>query len=135
MAVRSGFPILMTDDLPRLVRFYREAFDAVRTFGFPAQDDETRDVYVSLHLGEDSSGTTLAIGRELDIGGADSRAALWLYVDEVDEATRRAHAAGATIVAPPQEMPWGERVAQVRDPDGFLIYLGVALADEDLDEA
>ncbi len=129
MVVRSGFPILMTGDLPRLVRFYREAFDAVRTFGFPAPDDESRDVFVTLRLG----GATLAIGRELDIGGGDARTALWLYVDDIDEYTRRAHAAGATIVAPPQEMPWGERVAQVRDPDGFLVYLGPARAPADED--
>ncbi|MGD6980235.1 MULTISPECIES: VOC family protein [Citricoccus] len=126
MVVRSGFPILKTDDLPRLVRFYRDAFDAVRTYGFPAPDDESRDVFVVLRMG----GAFLAIGRELDIGGNDSRAALWFYVDDIDEVTRRAHAAGATIVAPPQEMPWGERVAQVRDPDGFLVYLGVRATDE-----
>jgi uncharacterized glyoxalase superfamily protein PhnB len=129
MVVRSGFPILKTDDLPRLVRFYREAFDAVRTYGFPAPDDESRDVFVILRLGE----STLAIGRELDIGGGESQAALWFYVDDLDEATRRAHAAGATIVAPPQEMPWGEIVAQVRDPDGFLVYLGAGPAGGDVD--
>jgi uncharacterized glyoxalase superfamily protein PhnB len=127
--VRSGFPLLKTDDLPRLVRFYREAFDAVRTYGFPDPHDETRDVYVALRLGR----STVAIGRELDIGGEGARSALWLYVDDVDEAARRAHAAGATIVAPAQQMPWGELVAQVRDPDGFLVHLGAGPADGDVD--
>lgn len=129
MVVRSGFPLLMTDDLPRLARFYRDAFDAVRTYGFPDPDDETRDVYVTLRLGR----SVLAIGRRLDIGGEDTRSALWLYVDDIDEAARRAHAAGASIVAPPQEMPWAERVAQIRDPDGFLVYLGTGPADGDVD--
>ncbi|WP_229672462.1 VOC family protein [Citricoccus zhacaiensis] len=119
----------MTEDLPRLARFYQEAFDAVRTYGFPDPDDETRDVYVTLRLGR----SALAIGRKLDIGGEGTRTALWLYVDDIDEATRRAHAAGGAIVAPPQEMPWVERVAQIRDPDGFLVYLGSGPADGDVD--
>jgi uncharacterized glyoxalase superfamily protein PhnB len=29
-------------------------------------------------------------------------------------------------VAEPADMPWGERVAQVRDPDGNLVNLGLA---------
>ncbi|NUL46101.1 hypothetical protein F7P69_12990 [Cellulosimicrobium funkei] len=129
MVVRSGFPLLMTEDLPRLAGFYREAFGAVRINGFPDPDDESRDVYVTLRLGR----SAVAIGRKLDIGGEGSRVALWLYVDDVDEAVRRAHAAGATIVAPPQDMPWVERVAQVRDPAGFLVYLGAGPAGGDVD--
>ncbi|MGY3126577.1 putative glyoxalase superfamily protein PhnB [Agrococcus sp. UYP33] len=33
-------------------------------------------------------------------------------------------------MAEPELMPWGERVAQVRDPDGFLLYLGDEASDE-----
>ncbi|GAA1417211.1 hypothetical protein [Agrococcus citreus] len=36
--------------------------------------------------------------------------------------------AGATSVAEPELMPWGERVAQVRDPSGFVLYLGAEAA-------
>jgi lactoylglutathione lyase len=40
-------------------------------------------------------------------------------------------AAGAPIVAAPEDQPWGERVAQTRDPDGNLVYLGAALLGRD----
>jgi uncharacterized glyoxalase superfamily protein PhnB len=39
----------------------------------------------------------------------------------VDEAFRRALAAGAEAVRPPAVKPWGQTVAYLRDPDGFLV--------------
>lgn len=120
MAVRKNFPLLVTEDLDRLVAFYREAFDAQRTYGFPDPHAPGHDVYVHLQLG----GGSLGIGEEAVVGPIGDRGAVWLYVDDVDESYQRARDAGASVVAPPEEMPWGERVGQIRDPDGFLLYLG-----------
>ncbi|WP_214467692.1 VOC family protein [Microbacterium flavescens] len=121
MAVRSLFPILLTRDLPRLVSFYEHALQARvgYRFGSPDEDD-----YVSLTIGEAS----LGIGRDPGVPGRGSgdRIALWFYVDDVDTAFVRWRAAGGDIVAEPADMPWGERVAQVRDPDGNLVNLGLA---------
>ncbi|GAA3539227.1 extradiol dioxygenase [Aeromicrobium flavum] len=114
MAVRSAFPILSTRDLERLEAFYGTAFGAERTYAFA---DEGRDVYVALSLGD----SALGIGRDDSLDAAPGGAALWL---DVDDAYRRALGAGATSVAGPAVMPWGERVAQVRDPDGFVVHLG-----------
>lgn len=36
---------------------------------------------------------------------------------------------GATTVKPPTEMPWGQRLAIVRDPDGHRVELEAPLAD------
>ncbi len=120
MAVRSLFPILLSRDLPRLVSFYEHALHGrVRyRFGSPDQDD-----YVSLALGEAS----LGIGRDPAAadGGAGDRVSLWFYVDDVDAAFARWRTAGGDVVQEPADMPWGERVAQVRDPDGNLVNLGV----------
>ena len=33
---------------------------------------------------------------------------------------------GASVVAAPEDQPWGERVAQTRDPAGNLVYAGMA---------
>jgi len=118
MAVRTSFPILSTRDLARLEAFYVAAFDAERTYAFT---DAGRDVYVALRLGE----SELGIGLDDALEGGPVGAALWLYVDDLDEAYRRALDAGATSVAEPALMPWGERVAQVRDPGGFVVHLGV----------
>ncbi|MBE9375857.1 VOC family protein [Saccharopolyspora sp. HNM0983] len=119
MAVRSGFPILTTGDLGRLVDFYRAAFDAERAYGFAGEDGA--DEYVTLTVG----GTSLGIGRgDAGMGSTHDRTALWFYVDDVDDAYRRALDAGATGQREPTDMPWGERVAQVHDPDGLVINLG-----------
>ena len=43
-------------------------------------------------------------------------------VDDVDEAHKRAVAAGAKVVHGPEELPWG-RAAQYVDPEGNLVSL------------
>lgn len=48
-------------------------------------------------------------------GGA---AALYTYVDDVDEALTRARKAGAGVDEA-EDKPWGDRVAAVTDPDGY----------------
>ena len=41
--------------------------------------------------------------------------------------TQQAIDAGATAVSIPSEKPWGQRVAYVRDLDGFLIEIGAKM--------
>jgi uncharacterized glyoxalase superfamily protein PhnB len=72
---------------------------------------------------------TLAIG-EASLGvardgrpAAGDRMSLWVYVDDVDAVYARWMIAGGDTVQPPSDMPWGERVSQVRDPDGNLVNL------------
>ncbi|GAA5209618.1 VOC family protein [Microbacterium kyungheense] len=119
MAVRSLFPILLTRDLPALVRFYESALDATVSYRF---GNEGVDDYVSLKLGDAS----LGIGRDPDAlpPSVGDRVELWFYVDDVDAVYAAWLAAGGRGVEPPADMPWGERVAQVRDPGGNLVNLG-----------
>ncbi|ROR67417.1 putative glyoxalase superfamily protein PhnB [Agrococcus jenensis] len=123
MAVQRTFPILSTRDLERLEAFYRDAFGAERVYAYA---DDGRDVYIAMQIGA----STVSIGLDDDLPGPPVEAALWIYVDDVDRSHRAALEAGATSVAEPELMPWGERVAQVRDPDGFLLYLGAEASDE-----
>lgn len=117
MGVRSGFPILSTHDLERLEAFYVAAFAAVRTYAFTSKG---RDVYVALSVGD----SQLGIASDDSLDGEPAGVALWFYVDDVDDTFRRTLEAGATSLAEPAVMPWGERVAQVRDPGGFVVHLG-----------
>ncbi|OAN33679.1 VOC family protein [Microbacterium sp. H83] len=118
MVVSSLFPILRTSDLPRLQAFYEAAFGAVVTYRF---DHEGVDVYVALAVGDGA----LAIGFAPDAVRGDA-VAVWLYTDDADAAFARAVAAGAGAVSAPADQPWGERVAEVRDPDGNPLYLATA---------
>jgi predicted enzyme related to lactoylglutathione lyase len=118
MTVTSLFPILLTRDLPRLVSFYEHSLHGVVTYRF---GDAEEDDYVSLRI----DAAMLGIGREENVPArtAGDRIALWFYVDDVEEAFRRWMQAGGDVVQQPEDMPWGERVAQVRDPDGNLVNL------------
>ncbi len=121
--MRSLFPILLSRDLPRLVSFYEHALHGRVDYRFGSAD---ADDYVSLTLG----GGSLGIGRDPAVPAATAgdRVALWFYVDDVDAAFSRWRSAGGDVVQQPGETPWGERVAQVRDPDGNLVNLGAAVS-------
>ncbi|GAA2930682.1 VOC family protein [Microbacterium luteolum] len=119
MVIDRLFPILRTPDLPQLSGFYEQAFDAEVTYRY---DHEGVDVYVALAVG----GGQIGIGLEADIARGDA-IAVWFYTDDVDATYAAALAAGAASVAPPEDLPWGERVAQVRDPDGNLLYVATAI--------
>lgn len=127
MAVRSGFPILITGDLERLAGFYERAFGARRTYTFTAEDDTA--AYVALAVG----GAELGIARD-DVAAPHGRVTVWFYVADaadVDATYRAALAAGADPDAEPTLMPWGERVAQVRDPDGLVVSIAAPPAGVD----
>jgi lactoylglutathione lyase len=49
---------------------------------------------------------------------------LWIYADDTDAAVERVTASGATVIEPPADQPWGERVALVADPEGNRIRIG-----------
>jgi lactoylglutathione lyase len=46
-----------------------------------------------------------------------------VYVDELDRLMGELRAAGVTVLREPAEMPWGERVAYVTDPEGNPVAL------------
>jgi len=67
-------------------------------------------------------GASIGIGAD---GGDDvERFSYWIDVDAALEAVR---VSGAPVIAEPEDQPWGERVAQTRDPAGNLVHLGAAL--------
>ena len=54
---------------------------------------------------------------------------LYVYVEDVDKAFRRAVEAGAKALMPPTDMFWGDRFGQVEDPSGHR--WGLATHKED----
>lgn len=115
---RSVFPILSTADLEALVAFYSAALDGEEMYRFP---DEGEPAYVALRV----AGSELGIARDPDAPGPDAsqRQSLWVYADDCDAATARLADAGATVITPPEDMPWGERVADLADPDGNRLHV------------
>jgi lactoylglutathione lyase len=58
--------------------------------------------------------------------GPGPRHELFVYVDDVDGTVAALRAAGAAVVREPVDMPWGERVGFVTDPEGNLVSLAAA---------
>lgn len=52
--------------------------------------------------------------------GAECSMNLYLYCTDVDKVYNRAMEAGAISCMNPQDAFWGDRVCQVKDPDGFM---------------
>lgn len=61
----------------------------------------------------------------LELGEPEDRTGIplngfFLFVEDVEASYERALAAGATVVRPPDDIPYGSRSAIVRDPEGYL---------------
>jgi lactoylglutathione lyase len=111
----DAFPILQTTDLPRSAAFYTERFGFEESYRFP---DSGSPEFVVVGLETFS----LGLGRVDEVAPA-GRVALWLYCADVDgelEALRRAR---VEVVKDPEDMPWGERMATVLDPDGNEVFI------------
>jgi lactoylglutathione lyase len=111
----EAFPILSVRDLVATRRFY-ERLGFEQTYQFPPEGEPG---FVTLQRGASQIG--IGAGAE-----EDDAVAYWVYVDDVDAALTDLREFGAVVVAEPVDQPWGERVAQVRDPAGTLVYLGAA---------
>lgn len=106
------------------IDFYVRAFGAVEQMRMPA-DDGARLMHAHLHV----NGASLMMHDDFPeyTGGAmpaPSGVTLHLKVDDTDAWFARAIAAGATAVMGPEDMFWGDRYAQVKDPFGHLWSIG-----------
>jgi uncharacterized glyoxalase superfamily protein PhnB len=120
------FPILTTRDLEAALRFYRDLLGGQVVFEFPGPDGVPG--YVGLDIGR----SHLGIG--LDPTASDPApedpvpvtrpVSLWIYVPDCDATVATLSHAGVRIDAEPEDQPWGERVARVRDPDGNEVIIG-----------
>ncbi len=112
--VRDAFPILMVADLERSAAFYRDRLGFTVEYEFEG--------FVSLAV----EGGKLGLASSGEPVQAAS-AAIWVYTDDVDALFAELTGAGAPVVAAPADQPWGERLASVADPDGYVVHLGAAV--------
>jgi PhnB protein len=59
---------------------------------------------------------------------------LYLYLDDADDAYRRAMEGGATVIEEPRDMFYGDRRATVRDPFGNIWQIATHKEDLTLEE-
>ena len=119
------FPMLSCGDLERSLAFYGDLLGGVETYRFPEQGEPA---FIALTIGESSEIGLGGIAAEPLHGrpqrpASGHRVELCVYVDDVDGVFARARADGYEVVSDPADMPWGERVAWIADPDGNLVML------------
>jgi predicted RNase H-like nuclease/predicted enzyme related to lactoylglutathione lyase len=109
---RLAFVALRVSDLERSARFYRDAI------GVPLEPGRGAD---ELHL-EYSWREGAYLHFALFAGEPTRGAWVTFHVDDLDAAHERAVTAGAEVVEPPHDEPWG-RTAAYHDPDGTIVGL------------
>ena len=110
----SVTPRLVVQDTARLVEFLKHAFGATGDF-------------------RTDTPSTIRIGDSLVmVSGTDAREPmpgfLYLYVDDIDATYGRALEAGAVTLEEPQDMPYGDRRAMVKDPCGNIWQIATQLS-------
>ena len=123
-----SFPVIYVRDVPRAVEFYEGLLEYAQESRFPP-DGEAVFVCMSrdgaeLGVVHESSPQQL-IGQSI---GQGPRFELFVYVDDVDRTFGRMQDAGVTVLRAPENMPWGERLAFVADPEGNPVTLAAAAA-------
>ncbi|MGW5389731.1 VOC family protein [Streptomyces koyangensis] len=110
-------PVIMTANQEVLVGFYTKLFGAEETFRVPAEGPA---FYLGLRIGD----TDLGLVAETTPGtGAAPRILLSVAVEDVDETLARVEALGGSVRGGSNDMPWGQRVAHIQDPDGNPVNL------------
>ncbi|KQZ17692.1 extradiol dioxygenase [Streptomyces sp. Root55] len=110
-------PVILTADQDALLGFYTKLFGAEEIFRVP---EEGPVFYRGLRIGD----TDLGLVARTDLGtGAAPRMLLSIGVDDVDETLGRVEALGGSVRSGPKDMPWGQRVAHIKDPDGNPVNL------------
>jgi predicted enzyme related to lactoylglutathione lyase len=103
-------PVIVTPSLPLLLAFYKALLGAAEISRMP---EEGPAFYVGLQIGN------AELGMVAD-GDADVTAP---GVGDVESLLEHVEVLGGRVLGPPNDMPWGQRVAHILDPDGNTVNL------------
>jgi uncharacterized glyoxalase superfamily protein PhnB len=127
-------PYLTVNDAAESLDFYERAFGFGR--GECMADNEGRIVHAGMtwqgrsvvmfapEEPDTSMRTPVHLGMEVPLS-------FYVYCADVDSLIRRAREAGATVLAEPEDMFWGDRIARVSDPDGYLWVFATRVGEFD----
>jgi lactoylglutathione lyase len=124
--IQFAYTILYVKDVVTTIEFYEKAFDFKRKFITPENEygelatGNTILSFASIELAKsnlsdefiESNATNKPFGVEVAFSTSD-----------VQKVFDKAIKQGAIEVAKPKQKPWGQTVAYVKDPNGFLIEI------------
>jgi uncharacterized glyoxalase superfamily protein PhnB len=115
-------PYLFYEDVGRAAQFLQDAFGF--TLGFTSAEPDGRLAHAQLlhgsgmmmlgHAGEGG----LGLARSARSFDGKLHAGTYVFVEDVDAHHARAKSAGAKVVLPPADQPWGDRMYCALDPEG-----------------
>ena len=126
--MKFGYVLLYVENVEKTVEFYESAFGLKRRFVHEAgyAEMETGDTA----LGFAAQSVVESNGVEYTKADQEKPAPaveIAFVTEDVAAAYEKALKEGATALAPPNEKPWGQTVAYVRDLNGFLVELCTAV--------
>lgn len=112
-------PDLVVKDVPQAIEFYKKAFSAQEIMRLTGPDDTI--VHAEIKIGD--SRVMLCAecperGCFAPVSLKGSSSMLYVYVEDVDAAYEQAVRAGAESLMKVEDMFWGDRVGELRDPSG-----------------
>ena len=110
-------PIIVTNDLQRLLAFYTNLLGAREVMRFP---EDGPLFYVGLALDDSELGLS---SDDSVVPGDPGRMLLSIEVPDVDALLPKVEGLGGTATSGANDMPWGQRVAHIKDPDGNVVNL------------
>ncbi|HPQ96060.1 MAG: VOC family protein [Thiothrix sp.] len=117
------YTILYVQSVADTLDFYTHAFGLPRKLLHESGDYGELDTGTTT-LSFSSFGLMQTLGKTP--GQADPKQPVFelaFETDDVQAALQQALAAGATLAKDVEEMPWGQTIAYVTDPNGFLIEI------------
>ena len=114
---RTITPYLCVPDGEAELRFLKEAFGGTED-GVHRRDDGT------VQHAEVRVGDSLVMLGQPTPDRPTFKAAIYLWVEDVDATYERARAAGGTSESAPTDRPYGHRVGGVVDPNGVTWWIG-----------
>lgn len=134
-AIPEGYhtttPIFSFKDTRKAIDFYKNAFGATERGVFSSPDGKGimhAEILVGdsiIMLGDENPQQSCKSAETL--GG--SPITTFMYVENVDQAFRRAVEAGAQSLQPVADMFWGDRVGTVQDPFGYTWMIATHTKD------
>jgi lactoylglutathione lyase len=123
-----AFPLIFADHVIAAAEFY-EKLGFTRHNQNPPTGEPT---YVGLRRGSAELAVVAAswpaaqYGRAAGTLGTGPRFEMFVFIDDVDALLEKLRADGIPTLRAPVEMPWGERIGYVADPDGNPVGLATA---------
>jgi uncharacterized glyoxalase superfamily protein PhnB len=129
-------PHLVCKDAAKAVEFYKKAFGAEERFRLDTPDKK-KILHASLSIG----GSAIMLADEFPDWGSvgpetlkGTPVVIHLYVEDADSVFDQAVRAGATVTMPLQDMFWGDRYGQLRDPFGHSWSVATHVRDVSIEE-